>query len=293
MKKFIAMLLALAMVLSFAGCAGSKTAPETTPATEAPATEAPVVETEAPATEAPVVEETEAAVSFATTIPAEDVISYEEYVAAELDSPVVVETCIQAKQSWWNDQATFYTQNGEGGYFIYNMPCSEEDYNNLTVGTWIRVSGFKAEWAGEVEIIDAQFEIIESENTADGFVDVTALIGTEELINYQNQRVFLKDAVLVASTNAAGEEVPFMYGWDGSGEAGTDADLYFNVEVNGQVQTLVFEYYMCDAEGNYGDYNELYSTIQGLEIGAKLDIHAFLYWYEGAQPHVSGVMVVG
>ena len=208
MKKFIAMLLALAMVLSFAGCAGSKTAPET----QAPETEAPVVETEAPVveTEAPVVEETEAAVSFATTIPAENVISYEEYVAAELDSPVVVETCIQAKQSWWNDQATFYTQNGEGGYFIYNMPCSEEDYNNLTVGTWIRVSGFKAEWAGEVEIIDAQFEIIESENTADDFVDVTALVGTEELINYQNQRVFLKDAVLVASTNAAGEEVPFI-----------------------------------------------------------------------------------
>ena len=100
MKKFIAMLLALAMVLSFAGCAGSNAAPETqAPATEAPETQAPVVETEAP-----VVETEAAAVSFETTIPAENVISYADYVAAELDSAVVVETCIQGKQSWWNDQ---------------------------------------------------------------------------------------------------------------------------------------------------------------------------------------------
>ena len=47
MKKILAMLLVLTMVLSFAACA--KTEPA---ATEAPATEAPA--TEAPATEAPV-----------------------------------------------------------------------------------------------------------------------------------------------------------------------------------------------------------------------------------------------
>ena len=50
MKKFFAMLLALAMVLSLAACGANEA-----PATEAPATEAPA--TEAPATEAPVVHE--------------------------------------------------------------------------------------------------------------------------------------------------------------------------------------------------------------------------------------------
>ena len=50
MKKFLAMLLALAMVLSLAACGANEA-----PATEAPATEAPA--TEAPATEAPVVRE--------------------------------------------------------------------------------------------------------------------------------------------------------------------------------------------------------------------------------------------
>ena len=279
MKKFIAMLLALAMVLSFAGCAGSKTAPETTPATEAPATEAPVVETEAPATEAPVVE-TEAAVSFATTIPAEGVMTYEEYVAAELDSPVVVETCIQAKQSWWNDQATFYTQNGEGGYFIYNMPCSEEDYNNLTVGTWIRVSGFKAEWAGEVEIMDATYEILDGNFVAEP-LDVTALLGTEELIAHQNEYVSFSTMKIEPSVDAEGNEVAFLYNWDGSGQPGND--LYFNASIEGTTYTFTVESYLT------GDGTDVYEAVEALQIGNIVDMTGYLYWYEGVNPHITSI----
>ena len=71
MKKFLAMMLALVMVLSLAACGGEK-APETTapvagndaPETQAPETQAPETqapETQAPETQAPAVEETTAA----------------------------------------------------------------------------------------------------------------------------------------------------------------------------------------------------------------------------------------
>lgn len=49
----------------------------------------------------------------------EGVMTYEEYVAAELESQVVVETYVQAKQSWWEDKATVYTQDKDGAYFVY------------------------------------------------------------------------------------------------------------------------------------------------------------------------------
>ena len=39
----------------------------------------------------------------------EGVMTYAQYAAAALDTQVVVETYVQAKQSWWNDQATLYT----------------------------------------------------------------------------------------------------------------------------------------------------------------------------------------
>ena len=86
--------------------------------------------------------------SFAEEAPA--VMSYEEYIAAELDTEVVVETYVQAKQSWWEDKATLYTQNEDGAFFVYNAACSEEDYEKLVEGQKIRVTGFKSEWSGEV-----------------------------------------------------------------------------------------------------------------------------------------------
>ena len=101
-----------------------------------------------------------------------------EYQAAELDTAVTVETFVQAKQGWWEKDgvgvASLYTQDKDGGYFLYNMPCSQEDYNKLVPGTKIKVTGYKAEWAGEVEIIDSTFEILPGSYVAEA-KDVTAL----------------------------------------------------------------------------------------------------------------------
>lgn len=88
----------------------------------------------------------------------EGVMTYEEYAAAALETQVVVETYVQAKQSWWDNKATVYTQDKDGAYFVYNMECSEADYEKLTPGTKIKVTGYKKAWSGEIEIMDATFE---------------------------------------------------------------------------------------------------------------------------------------
>ena len=96
---------------------------------------------------------TEAASEASTEEPdvkSEGVMTYDEYVDAELDSEVVIEAYVQAKQSWWEDKATLYTQDKEGAYFIYNAACSEEDYDKLVPGTKVKVTGYKSEWSGEV-----------------------------------------------------------------------------------------------------------------------------------------------
>lgn len=288
MKKIIAMLLALVMALSMAACAGEP-APATEAPTEAPAAQTPA-ETEAPATEAPA--ETEApAASFEVEIPEADVISYADYVAAELDTLVTIEAYVQAKCSWWQDKASLHLQDADGAYYIYEIPCSQEDYNAMTIGSKLRVSGYKAEFSGEVEIdgSSANFQFVDSEPWTATALDITEMLG-EDLTAYQNQLIFVKEATVVAA-NDAGDA--FMYGWDGSGQEGSDSDLYFKVAVGENTMTFVVEYYLCDAEGNYGDYTDFYKTVQGLKVGDQLDITAFLYWYEGPQPHVCGIMQVG
>ena len=220
------------------------------------------------------------AMVFACPVFAEGVMTYADYVAAELDAEITVETYIQAKQGWWENNgvgnATFYTQNEEGAFFLYNMPCSQEEFELLTVGTKIRVTGYKAEWAGEVEIVDATYEIIEGEYIAEA-LDVTELLGTEELINYQNQFVAFKGMTVEDAGNGAA----FMYNWDGSGQDGND--LYFNVSVNGVTYTFTVESYLTGAG------TEVYEAVKALKIGDVIDMEGFLYWYSGVNPHIISV----
>ena len=213
----------------------------------------------------------------------EGVMTYDEYVAAALDSEVVIEAYVQAKQSWWEDQATVYAQDKDGAYFLYNMACSEEDYAKLTTGTKIKVTGFKAEWSGEVEIIDASFEI-EDGNYVAAAEDVTSLLGSDDLINHQNKFVTFKGmTVEAAGQDDAGNDVAFLYNWDGSGQEGDD--LYFNVSLNGETYTFTVESYLCDSS------TDVYKAVQGLNIGDTVDMEGFLYWYEGVNPHITSVTV--
>ena len=208
------------------------------------------------------------------------VMTYAEYAAAELDTKVVIETYVQAKQSWWEDQATVYTQDKDGAYFLYNMACSEEDYAKLVPGTKIKVTGYKSEWSGEVEIIDATFEIESGKYLAKA-LDVTNLLGTDDLIKHQNEFVAFKGMTVEASQDADGKEAAFLYKWNGTGSEGDD--LYFNVSLDGKTYSFTVESYLCDKD------SDVYKAVQGLKIGDKIDMEGFLYWYEGVNPHITSV----
>lgn len=212
----------------------------------------------------------------------EGVMNYEEYMAAELDSEVVVETYVQAKQSWWEDKATVYTQDQDGAYFVYNMTCSEEDYEKLVPGTKIKVTGYKSEWSGEVEITDATFEIVEGDTYLAPVKDVTTMLGTDELIDYQNQYVAFKGmTVEAAGQDESGNDVAYLYNWDGSGTDGDD--LYFSVSLNGETYSFVVESYLCD------NTTDVYAAVKNLQIGDVIDMEGYLYWYEGVNPHIISV----
>lgn len=257
MKKFTALLLAFTLSMALVACGGG---------------------------EAETTAETTAETELTEDVKSEGVMTHDEYIAAELDAQVVVETYVQAKQSWWEDKATVYTQDEDGAYFVYEMACSEEDYEKLVPGTKIKVTGYKAEWSGEVEIVDAAFEILEGSYVAPA-TDVTELLASEELIDHQNEYVTFKGLTVEASTDANGNEAAFLYGWDGSGQEGTDSDLYFNASIDGQTYTFTVEYYLCN------ETTDVYKAVQALEIGDVIDMEGFLYWYEGVNPHITAVTV--
>ena len=209
-------------------------------------------------------------------------MTYDEYVAAPLDSEVVIETYVQDKQSWWDNKATLYTQDKDGAYFVYNITCSEEDYNKLTTGTKIKVTGYKAEWSGEVEIAEGATFEIEDGNYVAAAEDVTSLLSSDDLINHQNKFVSFKGmTVEAAGQDDDGNDVAFLYNWDGSGQDGDD--LYFNVSLDGNTYTFTVESYLRDKT------TDVYAAVKALNIGDKIDMEGFLYWYEGVNPHITSV----
>lgn len=298
MKKSLLVTLALSLVLVAAGCSNTtestteEVATEVEGATETVEEDAAEAEdtaeadtAEAETTEAETADAgTDADAETADAVAAEGVMSYADYVAAAVDTEVCVETYVQAKQSWWEDngvgQATFYTQNQDGAFFIYNMPCSQEDYDKLVPGTKIKVTGYKSEWSGEVEITDATYEIEDTDTFIAEAKDVTDLLGKDELIDYQNQFVSFK-GMTVEAANDAGDA--FLYKWDGSGTEGDD--LYFNVSLNGNTYTFTVESYLCDKD------SDVYKAVQNLKVGDVVDMEGFLYWYEGVNPHITSISV--
>ena len=278
MKKVLALLLAVVMVFALAACGQSAApAPSAAPAEAPAASEAPA---EAPAEAAPVEEAPAEA-------PAAAVLSYADYVAADLDSEVTVETYVQDKQAWWDNKATFYTQNEEGAFFLYNMPCTQEEYDALVPGTKIRVTGFKSEWSGEVEIVDiSSFEVIEGDTFVAGPVTLDTLFGTDQLPEFINQFFSLADVTVVGKKDeSTGEELAFFYDWDNSGAEKQDADLYFDCSVNGETYTFVVEYYLRN------EASDVYQAVKNLKVGDVIDLEGFLYWYNGPQPHITAVTV--
>ena len=206
------------------------------------------------------------------------VMTHEEFVAAELESEVTVETYVQDKQSWWDNKATFYCQSEDGAYFIYEMPCTEDEYAQLVPGTKIRVTGYKAEWSGEVEITDATFEILEADPYIAEATDVTELLGTDELINHQNEKVAFTGLTVEAYNESV---AAFAY----KNDAEKTDDLYFKASYNGQTYDFCVEFYLR------GQDTDVYKAVEALNVGDTIDVEGFLYWYEGANPHVTSVTV--
>ncbi|MBQ6635967.1 MAG: hypothetical protein IJH81_06345 [Lachnospiraceae bacterium] len=277
MKKAFVIMLTGVMMMAAVACGGGSTT------SSAPAADSQKQEEAKPEESAETVESTVEEVEDAEPNITEEPMTYDQYVAAPLDSEVVIEGGVQAKQAYYaqDDKGTanVYLQDENGAYFLYGLPCTEKEYELLQIGSKIRVKGYKAEWSGEVEVIDAIWMFVDGEYIAEP-EDVTALLGTDELINKQNKKVIFRGMTV----EPIGEEgtAAFLYNWDGSGTEGDD--LYFNVSLNGQKYTFTVESYLC------GPDTDVYKAIQDLHIGDVIDMEGFLYWYEGPNPHITAVL---
>ena len=244
MKKIIALLLVVCTMVCFAAC--SKKADK--PAATDPTTPSTPVSVD------------------------DNIMNYAEYKAAKVDDEVVVETYVQAKQGWWEKDGkgviTVYCQSKDGAYFAYEMSCTKENAEKLVPGTKIRITGVKGEWEGEVEIMDGTFEILTDDTFIAEALDATALLGTDKLINHQNEKVAFKGLTV--------EKVEYQNGAPGK-------DIYLSLGFAGKTYNFCVESYLT------GPDSDVYKAAGELKVGDIVDVEGFLYWYQGANPHVTAI----
>jgi len=232
MKKLIALFLVLTVVLSFAACANTDDK------------------------------------KFDPSAKSEGTMTYAQYAAAKVDDKVVVECFVQATQSWWDNKITVYAQDPDGAYFLYEMACSEADAAKLVPGTKIKVTGYKGEWEGEVEIMEATFEIMEGTWTATA-MDATSLLGKDTLIDHQNKLVSFKGMTV--------EKIEYKNGEPGD-------DIYVTLTLNGASYSFCVERYLT------GPDSDVYKAVGALKAGDVVDVECFLYWYQGPNPHITKIV---
>ena len=208
MKKLIAFLLVLVMMLSIAACTPAETPnDDNTPTSSTPNNN----------------NSGSTAMTFA------------EYLAAAEDDAVEVECYVQATQSWWDNKIVIYAQDKDGGYFAYNVVCAEEDAAKLTPGTKINIKGYKTFYKGMPEIAEgATFTIVEGADTYKAeAVDLTDLLGKQELVD--------KAGMLGAFKGLTVEG--FTYQNDTPGK-----DIYLNLKLGEASYSFCVESYLTGAD---------------------------------------------
>ena len=247
MKKLTSILLVLVMMLSIAACA-----PTTT---ENPGTSS---------------SSTASTPSSGNT---SGVMTHAEYLAAEKNAPVEIEAYVQATQSWYNGAIVIYAQDKTyGGYFGYNIPCTEEQAAKLVPGTKINIKGYKTFYKGmpEIDAKDAVLTILEGEDTFVANAEImTNLLGKQELVN--------RAGAYAAFQGLTVSKIEYRNGEPGD-------DIYVDFTLDDKTYSFCVERYLT------GPDTDVYKAfVDGdVKVGDVVNVYGFVYWYDADEDGQSG-----
>ena len=201
------------------------------------------------------------------------VLSYAEYMAAQDGDIVTIEAYIAARYTWWGDAASFYLRDDNGAYYAYNLPCTQDQYNNdLVVGQKISITGEKTSWSGEVEIAgkpsDGADNATWTKLNGSKTYEAVSVNSIADMANYPNQYVAI--TVEVVTPVEAGTAT------------GAGVDLYYTVKNALGTDTTTYDFCVESYLENSQYSNEtgsVYNEVLNLTAGDLVRLEGFVYTY--------------
>lgn len=205
-------------------------------------------------------------------------VTHDEYVDAPIGSTMTIEAYVQARQDGQNEPVILYLQDPDGAYFCYNVKCDQKTLAVLEMGQKVRITGTKQEWWTMPELMDCSVTPLVGTYVPEA-IDVTDLLGADELSAHQAEKVIMRGLTVEASADKEGNDAVYLMGYDGMGDP--DDDLVFSASKDGKTYKFVVE---PDLSINPAT---LYKDIHNLRVGDVVDVECFLYWFdEEPNPHV-------
>ena len=216
-----------------------------------------------------------------------DALSYEEYIDAENGEYVTIDGYITGRCTWYGNAASFYLQDDDGGYYVYNLPCSQDQYNkDLKVGQKISNTGQKGEWAGEVEILgqpDGEEQATWKKLKGTKTYDPIELDSIEDMVNHPNQLVSLQVQITSDGATATG------------GEPTSGVDLLYNVKNPHTLGATEYTFYL-ESYNELSQYStetdSIYQTVLNFNEGDIYEVVGYSYSYNGPQLHTISASLV-
>ena len=203
-----------------------------------------------------------AEISFKLTLPKYNMMSWDEYMAAEKGASIVISGVVTGKV-WANaTSANVYMQDEDGGYYVYGYACDQANFDAIKVGAEYEVSGIKDVYYGTAEIKDAVLTLVK-EGTAPAAKDITAIweaapaTNDPSLSNLLAQYVTIKNVEMVNITN------------DGK---------YINFKRADGMTTYVY----ISSSSNFVTAEEIAQLNEKCIAGRMADITGFVSLYNGA-----------
>ena len=134
----------------------------------------------------------------------------------------------------------------------------------------------------DTEAGEAKADAAESDESAN-LVDVTDLLGTDDLEQYKDQKIAIRGVKSVDTEDPGGDLLRFLYGTDGNGDPGDD--LYFSVEKDGKTYKFIVDASICGPE------TKVYQTVENVEEDAIVDLEGILRWNEGPDIAITNMTV--
>ena len=231
-----------------------------------------------------------------TSISFEDDAMYETFMSTPDGENVNVSGYLVAKTTYYNGTTNLYltSKDGSEGYYVYNYECTQEQFNALVYNSTnpieVAVSGVKASYAGMQEIIDATVTITGNSYKIDS-IQFTDLSNLNENFMCSIFVTTLTVKEYPAQAENSGTTVSANKAYAYKGDEPTD-DLYFIlVDANGNELSCCVEAYIDYSQYTPTFKDGLYNAVKSLQVGDVVSVSGFMYWWNGANPHIISISV--